>query len=753
MDHALLGAAVDLSDQGGVVLTGRLSASAHPWLADHAVGGRVLFPGTGFVELAVRAGDEVGCSAVEELTIEAPLTVEVGEPVVIQVTVGAQGEDGRRALSVHSRTESRPWTRHAAGTLAAGDEGAAFELKQWPPVGAQPVEVSEYYEALAAQGYEYGPSFRGMKRAWMADGEVFAEVELGEREASEAGRYGIHPVLLDAALHAIGVADGLADGGTGDKRPVSLPFAWTDVRLHASAASHLRVRLRFGDGREVAVDAADAAGRPVVAVGSLVLREVAEQQPAPAASASSLLRLDWTPLQAEAPGPVQRVAVVGERSTDLDAALASVVEHVSYHADVDAVVGAGENVPEAVIMRIEAARAIGDERSMPEELRSSLSGLTDLLGRWLGEERLAGARLVLVTRGAVAALGTDGAPDLAGAAVCGLVRSAQAEHPGRILLVDVDETPQSSQTLAAVLGIDDEPQLAVREGTVLMPRLAKAAASTDLRLPEQASAGLRTPGDAGAWRLDSPAKGSLDALALLPAPEADRELSAGQVRVSVRAAGLNFRDVLNALGMYPGEAGAMGVEFAGVVTELGSGVEGLRVGDRVLGLGEGTFGPRVVVDRRMVVVMPDGWDFAGAASVPGVFATAWYGLVDLAGLRSGERVLIHAGAGGVGMAAIQIARHLGAEVFATASPAKQHLLRGLGIAEDHIASSRTLDFARTFAGHGMDVVLNSLAGEFTDASSTSSPTVAGSSRWARPICVTPNSSPPPTREWSTATSI
>ncbi|MFC7589584.1 zinc-binding dehydrogenase [Nonomuraea antimicrobica] len=154
----------------------------------------------------------------------------------------------------------------------------------------------------------------------------------------------------------------------------------------------------------------------------------------------------------------------------------------------------------------------------------------------------------------------------------------------------------------------------------------------------------------------------------------------------------------------------------------------------------------------MVAVMPDGWDFAGAASVPGVFATAWYGLVDLAGLRSGERVLIHAGAGGVGMAAIQIARHLGAEVFATASPAKQHLLRGLGIAEDHIASSRTLDFARTFAGRGMDVVLNSLAGEFTDASSTSSPVVAGSLRWARPTGAPRPRSTPPTPTPSTAAS-
>ncbi|WP_461001206.1 alcohol dehydrogenase catalytic domain-containing protein, partial [Streptomonospora sediminis] len=157
---------------------------------------------------------------------------------------------------------------------------------------------------------------------------------------------------------------------------------------------------------------------------------------------------------------------------------------------------------------------------------------------------------------------------------------------------------------------------------------------------------------------------------MVPAPEADRELASGEVRVAVRAAGLNFRDVLNGLGMYPGEAGAMGVEYAGVVTETGPGVADLAVGDRVLGMGEGTFGPCTVADRRMLAAIPADWDFARAASVPSVFATAFYGLRDLADLRAGERVLVHSGAGGVGMAAIQIARHAGAEVFATASPGK-----------------------------------------------------------------------------------
>ncbi|MDX3111021.1 SDR family NAD(P)-dependent oxidoreductase, partial [Nonomuraea angiospora] len=711
-DHPLLGAAVELPDQGGVVLTGRISVAAHPWLADHAVGEKVVFPGTGFVELVVRGADEVGCSTVEELTIETPLVIERDESILIQVAVAAAGEDGRREATVYARSGTRPWTRHAAGIVAAADSGDAtgFDWSQWPPAGAQAVDVSSHYETLSAAGYGYGPAFQGLKRAWERDGEVFAEVELGEREAAEAGRYGIHPALLDAALHAIGVAERLSDDSK-----ITLPFAWTDVRLHASAASHLRVRLRRADDGAVTLETGDSAGQAVASIGSLILRELADQKLTATASASSLLRMDWVPPTGDLAGaPVGDVAVVGERWAGLAAAVESTGGGVEEYADVAAVgdaVASGQALPAAVVMRLQPATAGQD--GLPEALRSELDRVVGVLRDWLADERLAETRLVLVTSGAVttgteAGSATDGA--LVEAAVSGLVRSAQAESPGRILLVDVDDAADSLTALPSVLGVQDEPQLAVRAGRVLVPRLARADASGDLPAPD---------GPDG-WRLDSPAKGSIDALNLIPAPEADRELTTGEVRVDVRAAGLNFRDVLNSLGMYPGEAGAMGVEFAGVIAEVGPGVNGVGVGDRVMGMGEGTFGPRVVADHRMMARMPQGWNFARAASVPGAFATAWYGLVDLAGLSRGERVLIHSGAGGVGMAAIQIARHLGAEVFATASPAKQHLLRAMGVADDHIASSRDLDFADAFAavtgGEGVDVVLNSLAGPFTDAS-------------------------------------
>ncbi|MEH1102966.1 zinc-binding dehydrogenase, partial [Micromonospora sp. CPCC 205561] len=197
-------------------------------------------------------------------------------------------------------------------------------------------------------------------------------------------------------------------------------------------------------------------------------------------------------------------------------------------------------------------------------------------------------------------------------------------------------------------------------------------------------------------------------------------LDAGQVRIAVRAAGVNFRDVLIGLGMYPDPAAVMGSEGAGVVVEVGPGVTDLAPGDRVMGMFELAFGPLAVAHRERVARMPAGWSFTQAASVPLVFLTAYYALRDLAGLRAGESVLIHNGAGGVGMAAIQLAHHLGATVHATASPRKWGVLRGLGVAEERIASSRTTEFEQVFGtatgGAGMDVVLDALAGEFVDAS-------------------------------------
>ncbi|MEV4753350.1 SDR family NAD(P)-dependent oxidoreductase [Streptosporangium sp. NPDC049248] len=701
-EHPLLGAAVRLADSDGVLLTGRLSAQSHAWLADHVVGGMVVFPGTGFLELAVRAGDQVGCDRVEELTLVAPLVLGEDDAVAVQVSVGAPDESGRRMLSVYARPaeaeDHAPWIRHATGMLMAtgssakaGDPAAGDDATMWPPAGATVIELDGLYDRLAEGGLGYGPVFQGMKAAWRgAAGEVFAEVALPEQAASSAGSFGLHPALLDAALHAVPfVGLEAAEGGR-------LPFSWSDVSLQAGGASALRVRLAKTGDDSVSLTAMDAVGAPVLSARSLVLRSVSTGQLAAAShdrgvERDSLFQLDWV----AAPMTVSPVdAVIGLEVAELT-------------GDLDALELPFGRMPDLVTVEIEVA----DSTDVVESAHALTTRVLDLLQRWLADERFSGSRLVFVTRGAVATDAGETVSNPAAATVWGLVRSAEAENPGRFLLADVEEYETALSALPVVLA-SGESQVAVREGRVRVPRLASLASGAGLLPP----AGVP-------WRLGSRAKGSLDALELLPFPQAAEPLEAGRVRVAVRAAGVNFRDLLdglNALGWFQDRVGLMGGEAAGVVLEVGPGVEDLRPGDRVVGLVEGGFGPMAITSDKVRARIPDGISFEEAATIPVVFLTAFYGLMDLAGLRAGERLLVHAGTGGVGMAAIQLAQRLGVEVFATASPAKWEVLRSMGIPDDHIASSRTLEFEERFSQvcgeRGIDVVLNSLTGEFIDAS-------------------------------------
>ncbi|NBH10560.1 polyketide synthase dehydratase domain-containing protein, partial [Amycolatopsis sp. SID8362] len=272
--HPLLSAVVALPASGGLVFTGRLSASSHPWIADHEVLGSVLLPGTGFLELAVRAGDEVGCGVVEELTLEAPLLLPPGEARQIQVAVDAEAGDGRRTVRIFSRAEDGAWTRHAEGTLLPGVREPAGGLAEWPPAGASEVDIDGAYTDLVAAGFAYGPAFRGLRAAWQRGDEIFAEVALPEEALADARRFGLHPALLDAAMHAA-IIVGAREGG---EKETVLPFSWNQVCLHATGATALRVRLTRPTPASLVLDVADETGAPVLSVGSMAGRGVSAGQ-------------------------------------------------------------------------------------------------------------------------------------------------------------------------------------------------------------------------------------------------------------------------------------------------------------------------------------------------------------------------------------------------------------------------------------------------------------------------------------------
>ncbi len=732
--HPLLGAAVALADGDGWLFTGRLSLEAHPWLADHVVLGHVLLPGTALLELALHAGGELDVPVVSELVLHTPVVIPEQGALQLQVCVGEPDEHGARPVSIHTCPQATldadsgfagEWTRHATGTLTphsqtAGGDGAligrAAQLTgpSWPPAGAERLDLDGFYDRMGDLGLEYGPAFQGLTAAWRDGEDLYAEVSLGEDHEQQAGSFDIHPALLDSALHAsVLLADRVAGGDGGGV--VRLPFALSGVEVVGSGASTLRVSLSVAGG-DVSLLAADQGSGLVACVGSLVAREVSLSSLAPDAVGPGLLGVEWSSVEGHGEAPfVGEVGVLGSPDGALAEDLTGAGCVVRAYGDLPSLaesLAEGVVMPRVVVVDLAEVSEGDCVGGTLEVLHGSTGGVLGLLRGWLAEERFAGACLVLLSRSAVAARAGEIVGGLGQSGVWGLVRSAQMEAPGRFALVDVDGDGVNGESggvgglaraLAAVL--DGEPGIVVREGVVLVARVGGIGG--ELVAPT-----------GGGWRLEAGGSGSLESLGLVQCEVAGGALGEGQVRVGLRAGGVNFRDVLIALGMYPG-VGRVGGEGAGVVLEVGPRVEGLGVGDRVMGLLSG-LGPVAVSDRRLLAGMPEGWSFAEAASVPVAFLTAYYGLVDLAGLRAGERVLVHAATGGVGMAAVQLARHLGAEVFVTASPGKWGALRSLRFEESHIASSRTSEFRERFlkvtGGAGMDVVLNSLAGELVDAS-------------------------------------
>jgi acyl transferase domain-containing protein len=410
-DHPL-GSLLTLADGDVTLLTGQLSVRSHQWLADHRVLGNVVLPGTAFLEMALRAGTEAGCPRVQELTFETPLVLSGQDVAEVQVAVGGADADGARPVSIHSRADgAAQWTRHASGfvTPDGGDPGAA----DWQPAGTA-VDIDDLYQTLTEAGLDYGPAFRGLRAVLRGDDGLFAEVALPA--GMRADGFGIHPALLDAALHAVAVGS-LSDS----PGQAALPFSWRGVTASASGASSLRVRLVTAAGGGISLQAADQSGRVVLSADSLAVRPVSN----PGTRPDTLWRLGWRPFQ-----------LGGSRGS------ACAIFRV---------------VPDA-----------GDPAA---QAHSAVQATAETLRARIGNDEP--GTLIVATRGAVSIDGE--APDPGAAAVWGLVRSAQTEHPGRFVLVDTDNADVPEELLSE-LADADEPQVAIRAGTVYAPRLSRMTA-------------------------------------------------------------------------------------------------------------------------------------------------------------------------------------------------------------------------------------------------------------------------------------
>ncbi len=470
-DHPLLGAALSLAgDRGEAVFTARISLESHPWLADHAVLGTVLLPGTAFLELALTVGERVGATVVDELVLHTPLIFDGQSPMQLQLVLAGTDEEGRRSLSIHSRPEPTvgdlhegDWTLHAAGVLSLEDDDPASnneQLTEWPPPGAQAIDIESLYDSLADVGYEYGPAFQGLLAAWRRGEEFFGDVVLDDEETREAGRFCLHPALSDAALHLLPKA--LA-GDRIDEDGLHFPSVYRGVRLKQSSSTRLRVSVTSTGENTVALSAVDQDGKAAFSIDTLSARPADPHELVGRSKLRDMLfELQWAETAASPRSP-HHIAVVGDIDLPgIDCArfpdFSELAEFVGEDAEPPTIVLAGCD-PQAA--------GVGDD--LLASTHAATQWALQLAKSFLADERFAKTRLTFVTERALVA-DVEETPTLALASVVGLVRSAHSEHPRRFALIDVDGSETSYASLPSAL-MSDEREIAIRQGKLLAPRL------------------------------------------------------------------------------------------------------------------------------------------------------------------------------------------------------------------------------------------------------------------------------------------
>jgi len=682
----------------------RLEAAG--WIGEHEVEGEAVLPATGHMELMLEAGAELTgeCCVLEDLALELRLAVAGTRRVQTVVEVE---QDGRSRVRIYAEREGGDWERVSEGWLrpAEGAKGEREDLEALRTRLREKTAGETFYAEMTERGIRFGEWFRGVERLWSGDGEALGEIAL--RAAAEGSGWQVSPWWLDACLQVVGAAA----AGDGMYLPVSAGRVELYGKPEERSWSH--VRSRWLDERTLVADVAvfHPDGSPLARLSSLRFRRVD-----PANARTEICRLDWKEFE-----PLGRITLSGhwlvlcdreeyasgiERDIRAAGGSCSVLAEKSLRigglSHQAALAGAlleklRDQSPFQGVVDLrpaESSRSL-DGASDPEDVVDTTTRALQVLQNLLRENTRPATGVWLLTSGAVG----PGASSPSGAAVWALARTAMMEFPELLVrCVDIGDSEPTGDLFSA-LGGSSVRNVLVRRGCFLQPEVVRQNDT----IAKQDNPSLKA----------SPS-GLIDLLQEVPA--ARREPRSDEVEIRIEAHGINFRDVLTALAMLPGADSALGGECAGTIERAGA-RSGFHVGDRVFAFARRSLQAFVTVTAAYVARIPEGMKTEEAAALPIVYLTALYGLDRLASLRRGETILIHAAAGGLGMAAAHLARARGAEVYATAgSDEKREYLHKLGVR--HVFSSRTDKFAnevlQATAGRGVDVILNSLTGELAE---------------------------------------
>ncbi|PRP97907.1 Phthiocerol synthesis polyketide synthase type I PpsC [Enhygromyxa salina] len=744
--QALTGPTFRMSTAPGTIFAdASLSAEIPAWLGDHHVEAACLFPGAGFVELALasgRAASGAKALAVERLDLRRALVLRDDSATTIQVAASERGAGSWRVTV--SEADGGDWQTLAAGWIAlaldeASDAPALDEVRARHTDARDPTQL---YALASRMGLNYGPAFRGVEALWLAPegAGALARIELPEA-AGRADKFMAHPALLDACFQVC-LAGMLDEGEQADRdRGPAVPVRIDRVELRRPlgagplwcAATTEAIDDDEGQRSVAHLQLWDADGAPIARVQGLHMRPLAgAAHRGSDPLARSLLEVSWHALEASEPNPSKGACwlVLGDRhgvGARLEPRLQAHGVDVTLTTELDPLDGEGLDAaldealrdPLAGIICLWSLDAPEMSSLAPEALleagRAGWAGALALVQRLAQLSLRDPPRLVLVTHRAQAPTRAATRPEQA--LVWGLggsIRSEQgALRPLRVDLGELDDDDELASLAALAVSNTDEDQIVVRGPTRLAARLGHAELPAPARYQRR-----RAKGEP--YRLEVERPGSLDSLRLVAfEPNA---LAPGEAEVAVEAVGVNFRDVLLATGVVPpivspsgnSDRVRLGFECAGTVVRVGPEVEGLELGQRVVALTDDAYATRIVLDASHVFALPDGVSTADAATLPIVHISAYYGLHHVARLRAGERVLIHSATGGVGLAALQWARHVGAKIYATAgTEAKRAWLREQGI--EHVSDSRSAcfatDLARWTRGEGVDVVIGAVSGD------------------------------------------